>query len=147
MKIAVACLGLTVVLSSGTAFAGDYFHSCGDPSGEFVITDGVLQAQRSGTDAGVRPEIKFKETRRITIRREEGQCFSKSCKQSFGFETESYLLFAEFEYQGHQHRTTFICELAGSGLPAACDCDRDSITYRQELKPAFATKGKPHKGK
>jgi hypothetical protein len=147
MKVAVACLGLAVLLSGGTAFAGDYFHSCADPSGEFVITDGVLQAQRSGTDAHDRPEIKFKETRRITIRREEGQCFSKSCKQSFGFETESYLLFAEFDYQGHQHRTTFICELAGSGLPAACDCDRDSITYRQELKPAFATKGKPHKAK
>ena len=147
MKIAVACVSLMALLSSGTAFAGDYFHSCADPSGEFVITDGVLQARRSETDSGDRPEIKFRETRRITIRREEGQCFSKSCKQSFGFETESYLLFAEFDYEGHQHRTTFICELAGSGLPAACDCDRDSITYRQELKPAFATKGKAHKVK
>ena len=147
MKIAVACLGLTVLLSSGTAFAGDYFHSCADPSGEFVITDGVLQAQRSGTNAGDRPEIKFKETRRITIRREEGLCESKSCKRSFGFETETYLLFAEFECEGRPQGATFICELAASGLPAACDCDRDSITYRQELKPAFATKGKPHKAK
>jgi hypothetical protein len=147
MKNAVVCLGFIALFGSHPAFAGDYYHSCADPSGEFVITDGVLQAQRSGTDAADRPEIKFKETRRITIRREEGQCFSKSCKRSFGFETESYLLFAEFDYQGHQHRTTFICELAGSGLPAACDCDRDSITYRPELKPAFATKGKPQKGK
>ena len=135
-----------VFLLSGSALAGDYSHLCADASGEFVISDGVLQARRSGAEADS-PEIKFRETRRITIRREEGQCFSKSCKRSFGFETESYLLFAEFAYQGHQHRTTFICELAGSGLPAACDCDRDSITYRRELKPAFTTKGKAQKAK
>jgi hypothetical protein len=111
------------------------------------MTDGVLHAQRSGPQSEDRPEIKFKETRRITIRREEGHCKSKSCKGSFFFETETYLLFAEFEYQGRSHRTTFICELAGSGLPAACDCDEGNVTYRQDLKPAFTAKGKPQKAR
>jgi hypothetical protein len=146
MKTALACLGFSAFLGLGPAIAGDYSHLCADASGEFVISDGVLQARRSGAEADS-TEIKFRETRRITIRREEGACVSKSCKRSFGFETETYLLFAEFEHQGRRQRVTFICELAASGLPAACDCDRDSITYRQELKPAFATKGKAHRGK
>jgi len=147
MKIAVACLSLTVLLSSRTAFAGDYFHSCADPSGEFVITDGVLQAQRSGSQPADRPEIMFKETRRITIHRKEGLCVSKSCGRSFGYEVESYVLFAEFKYEGHDHRTTFICELITDTLPAACSCESEGITYQRDLKPAFTTKGKPYKAK
>jgi hypothetical protein len=146
MRTALACLTFAFLLST-TAIASDYYHSCADASGEFIITDGVLQAQRSATQSDDRPEIKFRETRRITIRREEGLCESKSCKRSFGFETETYLLFAEFEFEGRAQGATFICELAASGLPAACDCDSDRITYRQELKPAFTTKGKPLRGK
>ena len=147
MRTALACFAFILLFGLGTATAGDYYHSCADASGEFVMTDGVLRAQRSSTDSGEQPEIEFRETQRITIRREEGQCFSKSCKKSFGFETESYLLFAEFEPEGRPHRTTFICELAASGLPAACDCDEDSVTYRRDLKPAFTAKGKPQKNK
>ena len=41
----------------GPASAGDYFHSCADASGDFVMTEGVLRAQRSSTNSGEQPEF------------------------------------------------------------------------------------------
>jgi hypothetical protein len=49
MRTALACLAFTLLFGFGPASAGDYFHSCADASGEFVMTDGVLRAQRSST--------------------------------------------------------------------------------------------------
>ena len=140
-----ACFAFAFVPGS-SAFAGDYFQACADASGDLVISDGVLRTPpRSGTKPGDRPEIKFRETRRITIRREEGQCFSTACDRSFDYESESYLLFAEFEYDGIFYPATFVCERAVSALPAACDCDKSSVTYERDLQPAFTEKGKAQK--
>lgn len=135
------------LFSNGTALAGDYFHSCADASGDLIITDGVLRQPRAGTKPTERPEIEFRETRRITIHRKEGQCFSNSCGRSFDYELESYLLFAEFEYDGISYQATFVCERAVSALPAACDCDDESIAYQRDLKPEFTEKGTAQKAR
>jgi hypothetical protein len=142
----LASLAFALFLN-GTALAGDYFHSCADASGDLIITDGVLRQPRAGTEPAQRPEIKFRETRRITIHRKEGQCFSNSCGRSFDYELESYLLFADFEYDGIFYQATFVCERVINALPAACECDDESIAYQRDLKPEFTEKGKARKAR
>jgi hypothetical protein len=131
----------------GTAWAGDNFHSCADASGDLIITDGVLRQPRPGTEPAQRPEIKFNETRRISIHRKEAQCVSNSCRRSFDYELESYLLFADFEYDGIFYQATFVCERVVNAPPAACDCDDESIAYQRDLKPEFTEKGKARKAR
>jgi hypothetical protein len=134
---------MTALTAPSSISASDYFHSCSDPSGSFVISDGTLFGPNPGDDAVEREEIKFTETSRLTIRRIEGHCVSKKCKQTFRYEAETYLLDAEFEFRDIDQNMTFLCDFAADGTPAMCECDEDVVTFRTELKPAHSASGKP----
>lgn len=119
---ALAATGLALALSAGPALAGDYFNECKTADPRFEINDEALYAKNNPSQ-----QIQFEILDKTTTSERRGYCISRG--QKFNFEARNSNMRIRFYYGGKRLETTATCEMAGSGLPAAYDCEREVVTF------------------
>ena len=118
------------------AFSGDYYHSCVTPGGGYQF-DHDSQILTSEGNAGNR-SVDYSVIRKIILEKRTGFCQSNSCNGRFNFEGQEYVISLKIDEPGFSSTLNFYCEVAASGLPAACNCDREVITAHQKLDPQYS---------
>ena len=123
---------LILLIASPAAKASDYSNECKSADGTYLINDGVLekQGEPSGTS---RP---YRIVADQTLSESEGYCVSanpESNAAKFGYQSRTWRQTIVVEDEGAKPLTIMMaCELAASGLPAAFNCDRDTVTKSEK---------------
>jgi hypothetical protein len=129
----VAALSVCLIMGAPIeAMAGDYSNECKSSDGAYVILDGVLE--KEGDSAGTSRPYRIIEDQILS--ETEGYCLSdnpeaKSAK--FGYLSRTWRQTIVIENEGSKALTVKMsCDLAASGLPAAFNCDRDTVTKSEK---------------
>jgi len=129
-------LFLVFIVVPGQLLAGDYFHACASPGGEFQFDHDSQILTRVGDPKN--RTINYSVVRKIIIEKRTGYCQSQKCNARFNFEGQEYFLNLSVKEPDLDITINFLCEVAASGLPAACECDREVVTQHQKLKPQYS---------
>ncbi|MGI9571206.1 MAG: hypothetical protein ACR2PH_16055, partial [Desulfobulbia bacterium] len=117
------------------ARAGDYYHACSTPGGGYDYDhDSKILTVDSG---GRKRNVPYKLVNKITLSERTGFCESQKCNARFNFNSENYVTTLKITEHGVPIEINFICEVAASGLPAACNCDREVIEKNRVLRPQY----------
>jgi len=132
LLIAIAFIAAT----SCVARAGDHYFECATPGGNYQLNE--EDELRQGDKV-----VKYKTLRKITISQQEGTCTTKGGKV-FKWDSHAYLIELAVDSDGHQGKLMFLCESAGSGVPAN---ESDSqcttrTTFDKQLRPAYRIRKK-----
>jgi hypothetical protein len=114
------------------AIAGDYLNECKSADEKYSIVDGVLEKQ--GDPPGSSRPYRIIEDQ--ILAETQGFCLSDNPESNgakFGYLSRSWSQTIIIEDEGSKALTVKMsCELAASGLPAAFNCDRDTVTKSEK---------------
>lgn len=127
-----------VVFAPAAAGAGDYAHICRSVDGRYVMNDETLQTT-DDERAGRTRSITYRIRNKVVVRKEEGYCMAGprdgGPRARFNYAFTRYVIDIAFRRNGHDAKTSMLCELAADGLPAAYQCARRVVTIDWSLQP------------
>lgn len=124
-----------VGLWPGLVQAGDYFFECAIPGGGYTLQEGDKQLELLQDGK----KLKYDLVRQVTIREKEGVCTTKG-GQKFKWGSHSYLYEVKTAIDGMSIPLLFLCEMAGSGVPANVSDCTETTTRDKQLQPSYADK-------
>ncbi|MEL6374896.1 MAG: hypothetical protein AAFR04_13125 [Pseudomonadota bacterium] len=142
----VAGLVCLMAAFASRASAGDFSHTCFSADGDYSMVDGALfKRHYGGKDDGKFLKASFAPVANkpdIVLREEAGYCLSESkpCENTkFPYQSKSYVRFIKVKSGDYDNNVevALFCDLASSGLAAACSCDRDVQTLKRVLTPRY----------
>jgi hypothetical protein len=136
MRRLAARFALTLAVSivgGAAAWASDFSHECRSADGRYVVSGGALEIS-DGPGAPRGQSIDYRVVQEHVLKDERGYCVSGD-GQRFGFSFTRSVQLLAFTENGAQTEVSVICEVGGSGLPAAYSCDRSVTTSDYETTP------------
>ena len=129
-------LAMILMFLPGLAFSGDYYHACVTPGGGYEYDHDSQTLTTKGNNGN--RTVDYTVVRKVILEKRTGYCQSDSCNGRFNFEGQEYVISLKIGEPGFSSTLNFYCEVAASGLPAACNCDREVITAHQKLDPQYS---------
>lgn len=130
MKYPSLLLAMMLALATSVvADAGDYSNECKSSDGMYLIVDGVLEKQ--GDPPGATRPYRIIESQ--VLSETNGYCVPSNANGAkFNYSSRRWREKIVTDDIGPEPLTIEIaCEMATSGLPAAFNCDRDTVTKTQ----------------
>ncbi|MEM9029831.1 MAG: hypothetical protein AAGC70_15835 [Pseudomonadota bacterium] len=141
LRRCAATMVLGFLIAADNAYAGDYSHACATPDGQYTFEDGRL-VDSASRESGTNREIPYRVLQKTPLSETRGICESLTGTSKggrFQWANQTYLLL--FQIEGETFPRTAYCELAASGLPAAANCDRETISKSWAAVAANAAQG------